>query len=69
MMADFNIWLGRLSNWQFVAVVIGLGVLIFAFADGVDVLISGQFDLRSSITTGVLDVAILAGLSAWKRWK
>jgi hypothetical protein len=69
MRADFNIWLDRLSNWQFVAVVASINVLSFAVAGCVVGLALGHVNLRSTVVSGVLEAVAFTSIFAWRRWK
>ena len=68
MVTDWNIWLERLSNWQFVAAMVGVNVVVYAVVACV-LGLTTDLDLRSFITLGVAETAGLTGLFAWKRWK
>ena len=67
MSTDFNIWLDRLSNWQFVAVAASINVLSCAVAGCFVVLALGQVNLRSSVISGVLEAVAFTSVFAWRR--
>ena len=69
VMTDFNIWLDRLSNWQFVAVVVSVNVVAYALGLWALELTSKHVNLRTFATFAVLETALQTVLMAWKRWR
>jgi hypothetical protein len=68
MWADWHIWLDRRSNWQFVAFMAIVNVVVYvvvAFVPG----LSDYVSLRTFITTGVLDTIAFTAFFAWRRWR
>jgi len=69
MKTDLNIWLDRLSNWQFVAAIGGTLVLGLVVEGCILLLVDGHLNVRPFVTTGVLETVVFTSLMAWKRWK
>jgi hypothetical protein len=68
MMADLNIWLDRLSNWQSVAAVASINVLAYVVA-GCVLGLTTNVNLTVFITSGVTQIVLLTGIFAWRRWR
>jgi hypothetical protein len=65
-MTDFNMWVDRLSNWQFVAAVASanvLGLVVGGF------LLGPVVALRPLVTFGVIETVGGTSIVAWRRWK
>ena len=68
VMTDFNIWLDRLSNWQFVATAASINVLGLV-ALGFLLVLTGGVALRGFVITGVIETVGATSIMAWRRWK
>ena len=66
VMTDFNLWVERLSNWQFVAAVASANVLGFVV---VGFLLGPVVTLRPLVTFGVIETVGSTSILAWRRWK
>ena len=69
MMLTVNMWLERLSNWQFVVVAATCLVVSFAVAGGVLLLVTGHLNFSFFIPFGVIYTVLMTGGLAWKRWR
>jgi hypothetical protein len=67
MMADLNIWLDRLSGWQFAAVVASINVLADVVAGCLLALTVKHANLSVFITSSVTETVVITGLFAWRR--
>jgi hypothetical protein len=69
MMMTVNMWLERLSNWQFVVVAATCLVVSFAVAAGVVQLVTGHVNLSFLVPCGVIYTVLITSGLAWKRWR
>jgi hypothetical protein len=70
LMTDFNLWLDRLSNWQFVAAVASVNVVGLVVAGFLLELTAGPaVALRPLVTLGVIETVGSTGVLSWRRWK
>jgi hypothetical protein len=68
-MTIVNMWLDRLSNWQFVVVVASCLVLGFVVEGCVNVLVTGHLNLSFFVIFGVVYTVALTSGAAWSRWR
>ncbi len=69
MMMTVNMWLERLSNWQFVVVAATCLAVSFAVVGGGLLLVTGHVNLSFFIAFGVMYTVLTTSLLAWKRWR
>ena len=69
MMMTVNVWLDRLSNWQFVVVAATCLVVSFAVAGGIVRLVTGHLNLSFLVPYGVIYTVLITSGLAWRRWK
>jgi hypothetical protein len=69
MKTDLNIWLDRLSNWQFVAVAAAILLCAIVVGDWVVALATGHANLSADLGSDVAFTAVSTAFLAWKRWR
>jgi hypothetical protein len=69
MILTVNMWLERLSNWQFVVVAATCLVVSFAVAAGVVRLVTGHLNLSFLVPCAVIYTVLITSGLAWKRWR
>jgi len=69
MMMTVNMWLDRLSNWQFVVVAATCLVVSLAAVGCVLQLVTGHVNLSFLVPFGVVYTVLMTSGLAWKRWR
>jgi len=70
VMTDFNLWVDRLSNWQFVAALASANILGLVIAGFLLELTPGPVvALRPLVIFGVIETLGGTSIVAWRRWK